>query len=204
MSDQQLFQWQRNIEKDMLDYLPRYYVLHDSENRPGIAGNLIDRETLELIEVNGHISDVLKQFFVEYATWGLAKWEAVCGIPVDESKPYDQRRSVIKSKLRGAGTVTLEVIKNVADSFENGEIKVEENFSKYEVVITFIGKRGRPPNEPDMRNVLREIIPAHLELVFKYTYLTWEELDAANLSWNALEELNMTWDQLEVWNPKKK
>lgn len=185
----------------MQDYLPRYYVLHDPERGPGIAGNVIDRETVELTGINQHIWDVLKQFFVEYATWGLAKWEAVCGIPADVSKPYDQRRSVIKSKLRGAGTVTLEVIKNVADSFENGEINVEENFSKYEVVITFIGKRGRPPNEPDMRNVLREIIPAHLELVFKYTYLTWEEMDAANLSWETLEALNMTWDQLEVWNP---
>ncbi|MEF2967474.1 putative phage tail protein [Paenibacillus sp. M1] len=197
------FELERDIGKDMPDYLPGYYVLQDIEGRPGIAGNLIFQETKELIGLNEQITDVLKQFFIEYATWGLAKWEAICGITVDPAKPEEQRRSVIKSKLRGAGTVTLEVIKNVADSFENGEIKVEENFADYQVVITFIGKRGRPPNEPDMRNVLREIIPAHLELVFKYTYLTWEELDAANLTWGAFEALSMTWERLEVWKPTK-
>lgn len=198
-----VFELMRDIERDLPDYLPKYYDLDDYESKPSIAGNLIDREKKELIELNLQILDVLKQFFIEYATWGLARWETICGIPIDENKPYDQRRSVIKSKLRGAGTVTLEVIKNVADSFQNGEIKVEENFADYQVVITFIGKRGIPANELDMRGVLREIIPAHLELVFKYTYLIWDELDAANLTWDELDALNMSWDQLEVWKPTK-
>jgi len=196
-----LFEFKRDLEKDMADYLPKYYALHDNESQPGITGNLITQETKELLELNRRILDVLEQFFVERATWGLAYWENICGIPVDETKPWDQRRSVIKSKLRGAGTVTLAVIKDVADSFENGEIRVEEIFSEYKVVITFIGTRGIPPNEPDMRQVLREIIPAHLELEFRYTYLTWDELDAADLTWDELEALNMTWDQLEVWKP---
>lgn len=197
-----LFEFRRDLEKDMVDYLPTYYALHDNEGQPGITSNLITQETKELLELNLRILDVLEQFFVESATWGLAYWENICGIPVDETKPWDQRRSVIKSKLRGAGTVTLAVIKDVADSFENGEIRVEEIFSEYKVVITFIGTRGKPPNEPDMRQVLREIIPAHLELEFRYTYLTWDELDAADLTWDELEALNMTWEQLEVWKPK--
>lgn len=197
-----LFELKRDIALDMADYLPKYYALQGNEGGPGITGNLITQETKELIDLNWGILDVLKQFFVEHATWGLSLWENVCGIPVDESKPYDQRRSVIKSKLRGAGTVTLEVIKNVADSYENGEIKVEEIFSQYKVVITFIGTRGKPPNEADMRQVLREIIPAHLELDFRYTYLIWDELDAADLTWDELEAMHMTWDQLEVWKPQ--
>ncbi|WP_410772186.1 putative phage tail protein [Fontibacillus sp. BL9] len=199
-----LFELKRDISRDMLDYLPHYYALHDNDDKPGIAGNLIRQETNEIIGFNHLILDVLRQFFIEHASWGLARWENLCGIPVDESKPYDQRRSVIKSKLRGAGTVTLEVIKNVADSFENGEIKVEEIFSKYQVVITFIDTRGKPANEPDMRTALREIIPAHLELAFHYTYLIWDELDAADLTWDELEALNMTWDELEIWKPNKR
>lgn len=69
-------------------------------------------------------------------------------------------------------------------------------------MITFIGTRGKPPNEADMRQVLREIIPAHLELEFRYTYLIWDELDAADLTWDELEAMHMTWDQLEVWKPQ--
>lgn len=188
----------RNIKTDMLDYLPHYY----GDSR--IVRNLTAREAKEFIQLQDRIQDVLQQFFVDTAVWGLSYWETVCGIPVDESKPKEQRRSVIKSKLRGAGTVTLAVIKNVVDSFENGEIQLQENFAKYEVVITFIGKRGVPPNLNDVRTALREIVPAHLSIRFEYTYLSWEELDSAKLNWDELEALNMTWDQLEVWKPEAK
>lgn len=196
------FELERPIRKDMFDYLPKYYALMDAhDSSPGIVNNLLHQEAVEIINLNLQIKDVLRQFFIDHATWGLARWEAICGIPIDENKPEEQRRSVIKSKIRGAGTVTLAVIKNVADSFQNGEIKVEENFADYEVVITFIGKRGVPPNENDVRAALREIVPAHLNLKFQYTYLLWNELDFAQLTWDELDALNMTWDELEVWKP---
>ncbi|RCX16468.1 uncharacterized protein DUF2313 [Fontibacillus phaseoli] len=187
--------YRRNIRTDMVEYLPRYYA--DSV----IVDNLTGREAEELVALKAGIEEVLCQFFIDTATWGLARWEEICGIPVDVLKPADHRRSVIKSKLRGAGTVTLAVIKNVADSFQNGEIHLQENFGQYEVVITFIGKRGVPPNLNDVWTALREIVPAHLNIKFKYTYLSWEELDSANLTWSELETLNKTWDQLEVWKP---
>lgn len=196
------FELDRPVKRDMFDYLPKYYApMDDKAGKPGIVDNLLNQEAEELIHLNLQIKEVLKQLFIDYATWGLARWEAICGIPIDENKPEEQRRSVIKSKIRGAGTVTLEVIKNVADSFQNGEIKVVENFADYEVVITFIGKRGVPPNENDVRAALREIIPAHLNLKFQYTYLLWAELDIAQLTWDELDARNMTWDELEVWKP---
>ncbi len=186
----------RNISSDMLDYLPNYY----GDSR--VVSNLTGREAEEFLKFHAQVQDVLQQFFIETATWGLARWEEICGLSTDEGKPADQRRSVIKSKLRGAGTVTLAVIKNVVDSFENGEVDIQENFGQYEVVVTFIGKRGVPPNLNDVQTALREIVPAHLNLNFQFTYLRWEELDAANLTWDELEALDMTWDELEVWKPE--
>lgn len=185
----------RNIMVDMKDYLPKYYS--DS----GLVENILEREAEEFILVHTHIQDILNQFFVDTATWGLAKWEEICGISIDVSKPVEQRRSVIKSKLRGAGTITIAVIKNVVDSFQNGEVTVEENFGNYEVIVTFVGKRGIPPNLDDVNKALREIVPAHLHLLFRFTYLTWEELDTANLTWDQLDALNKAWDDLEVWKP---
>ncbi|MFB9328612.1 YmfQ family protein [Paenibacillus aurantiacus] len=180
----------------MLYDLPSYYA--DSS----IVRNLTAREAEELDRYHEAVKDVLNQFFVETATWGLAQWERICGIPVNEGKPIDHRRSVIKSKMRGAGTVTLAVIKNVVDSFQNGEVDIQENFGGYEVVITFIGKRGVPPNLEDVKATLREIVPAHLHLKFQFTYLRWEELDAADLTWDELDALAMSWDEFEVWKPQ--
>ncbi|MNH83620.1 hypothetical protein D3C87_451820 [compost metagenome] len=179
----------------MQDYLPKYY----SDSR--IVNHLLQRESAELIHYHEQVQDVLNQFFVDTATWGLAKWEEICGIPVQENKPADQRRSLIKSKLRGSGTVTVDVIKNVVDSFQNGEVDVKENFADYEVVVTFMGRRGIPPNLDDVKAAVREIVPAHLNVNYQFTYLRWEELDKAELTWDELEALHKNWDQLEVWKP---
>ncbi|MCS7463372.1 YmfQ family protein [Paenibacillus doosanensis] len=179
----------------MGDYLPLYY-------RDSVAANgILTAESTELADLNAEISDVLAQYFVDTATWGLAHWERICGIATDKAKPPEQRRSVIKSKLRGIGTVTVSLIKNVAEAYVNGEVGVTEDNANYSLTITFISSRGIPPNLDDIQSVLRETIPAHLGLTFKFTYLIWSELDALGWTWDMLENKALTYDQLEVYKP---
>jgi len=156
---------ERNIERDMFDYMPREY----EDLRESRA--IIQAEAAEFETLNAAIADVLAQFYVDTATWGLANWERICGIPINESKPIDQRRSVIKSKLRGIGTVTVGLIKNVAEAYYNGQVEVIEQPSLYTVKIKFVSKLGVPPNLADIQNALREIIPAHLAIDFEFSYL---------------------------------
>lgn len=155
----------RNIENDLFTYMPGYYRYL----RP--VSEMIRTEAAEFEALNDAIADVLAQFSVDTATWGLSHWERVCGIPIDESKPVEQRRSVIKSKLRGIGTVTVALIKNVAESWYNGEVEVTEQPSLYTVKIKFISKLGVPSNLADIQNALREILPAHLAINFEFSYL---------------------------------
>lgn len=177
----------------MWDYLPRYY--RDSKN----VLSIIEPEASEFSGLNAAILDVLNQYFIDSATWGLSRWEKVCGIPIDESKPYDQRRSVIKSRIRGMGTVTVAFVKSVAQAYEHGDLEVQEDNSRYTVVITFIGTRGVPASLPDVEAALREIIPAHLAIEFTFTYLVWNELDAKPQTWDQIDALGLTWDGLEVY-----
>ncbi|WP_442601716.1 putative phage tail protein [Paenibacillus sp. KN14-4R] len=116
------------------------------------------------------------QFFIDTATWGLAYWEQFIGIQSDLSKPLDQRRSVVKSKLRGVGTVNVELIKNVAESYEYGEVAVKEDFSTNTIQIEFIGKYGKPTNMEDLMKAMREIIPAHLNIGYRFRFVTHAEL----------------------------
>lgn len=166
----------RDIKRDMADYLPKYY------GDVTEAMNIIERESAEFEQLNADIKDVLDQYFIATATWGLSYWERVCNIATDESKPYDQRRSVIKSKLRGMGTVTVEMIKNVADSYTNGDVEVTEDNVNYTVVITFTSVIGLPPNVEDCQSALREIIPAHLGIDFVFRYLTIDEVQAMTIN----------------------
>lgn len=151
--------------QDLFDYLPRYY--HESR----VVGNIIARESEEFTKLNDDIRDVLDQYFVDTATWGLAIWERICGIATDESKPTEQRRSVIKSKLRGMGTVTVDLITNVAESFTNGEVEATEDYANYTVVVRYVSTVGVPDNIADIEAALREIIPAHLAIQYEYRYL---------------------------------
>lgn len=183
----------RDIRKDMGDSIPQYY----GDSR--VVANILDREAAEIEALNAEVKAVLDQFFIDTATYGLARWEKICGIPTDELKPIEQRRSVVKSKIRGVGTVTVELIKNVAKAYANGEVDVTEDPGNYTIKVTFIGTRGTPPNLQDIQNALREIIPAHLAVNFQFTYLRWEELDGYGLTWDALDVKRLTWDQFEIY-----
>lgn len=158
------------IRTAMGDYIPRYYS--DSI----IVGNLLGRESTEVSALNAEIYEVLAQFYVDTATWGLAQWERVCGIVTDETKPIEQRRSVIKSKLRGIGTVTVELIKNVAEAYVNGEVEVTEDSASYTLVVRYISALGVPENIADIESALRDIIPAHLSISYRYRYYTVEQV----------------------------
>ena len=110
------------------------------------------------------------------------------------------RRSMLMAKLRGAGTTTEALVRNVAESFTYGEVDVLGDYPNYTVKITFIGEKGIPANLNALKRALREIIPAHLAVEYIFTYLTWDEFDAYNKSWDEWDALNLTWDEFEKYS----
>lgn len=182
----------RNIKEAMLNDIPYYYreIKESSE--------IIRVESEQIAQLNQDIQDVLIQFSVETATWGLEKWEKLVNIPTDLTKPIDYRRSVVKSKLRGIGTVTVELVKNVAESYVNGEVEINETDKPFTIIVKFVGKLGVPPNLDDVKNALREIIPAHLLIEYVFTFTTWDRFDSLNLTWDEIDLKNITWNEVEV------
>ena len=53
------------------------------------------------------------QLNVDTATWGLELWEKEYGLETDIAKTFSDRRSRIKSKMRGTGTSTKKLIQNM-------------------------------------------------------------------------------------------
>jgi hypothetical protein len=143
--------------------LPRYYDDIKDFQELTKAGAKI------LADLDNTLVDVVNQLFIETATWGLARWEKIFGILTDESKPIDQRRSVLKSKTRGAGVTTKALVEEVAESWYNGDIDVIEQPES--IGIKFNSNFGIPSNLTDVQKALREIIPAHLMIEYLFTYL---------------------------------
>ncbi len=154
----------------LLDLLPEFYA-----NCPQTA-DLQNALGVELDAVQSARDDCFLQLDVNTATWGLDFWEEAYGIKKDVGKSYEFRRSRIISKMRGTGTVTAMMIKNVAESFSNGEVEVVEHPNQYRFDIRFVGIRGIPPNLDDLKAAIEDIKPAHLAAGYIIIFRTHGEL----------------------------
>lgn len=109
------------------------------------------------------VIDFLAQLNVDSATWGLDLWEYQYGIPTNHTKSMQARRSVLKAKMRGTATTTVEQIRRVINAYTgNGSCEVTEYPSKYFVSVSY-----ELPNQllevvDDCRTSLRIILPAHI------------------------------------------
>ena len=120
--------------------------------------------------------EVLAQLSVSTATWGLELWERTYGLETDVSKPLEQRRERVVAKIRGTGTITEAMLKNVAESYTNGEVEVIGWPREYAIDVRFVSVLGTPPNIDDLSAALDEICPAHLVYRYLYRYLLIREI----------------------------
>lgn len=145
------------------------------------------------------VEEVLNQFFVSSTTWDIDKWEEELGILSVDGKPLEQRRAVILAKLRGIGTATVAMIQNVAESYTYGQVSVTEHPETYSFTFKFIDPYGVPSNLVDVQAAIEEIKPAHLGVIYEFSYMTWDEHDVYNKTWNQWDELDLNWDEREVY-----
>lgn len=121
------------------------------------------------IDSRGEIVDDIKlQQVIDMATWALEYYEVELGIKVNISKPYSERRSMIKAALRGNGIFTSALIKNIVSSWTGGTVEV--TFTNSMISIKFIDTIGIPANMDDVELVLDDVKPAHLGFTFEYTF----------------------------------
>lgn len=153
----------------------------------------------EFDKVYQAIDEVLNQFYVRTATWNLDKWESELGLPPDPTLSDVERQDRIVSKLRGFGTCKISVAKSVAESYDKGTVNIAEDFAGYTIIVYFVDTTGVPSNVEDLKKALRDVVPAHLEIIYKYNYFIWDELDAKNWTWDQVDALGLTWDKWEVY-----
>jgi Uncharacterized protein conserved in bacteria (DUF2313). len=174
------YQTDLDIDIYIHDYLPRFY----GDFRQVVE--MLKTEASEFTRLRALLLDVLNQFYVETATYGLDRWEKITDIEYLPQRSIPSRRHYINAKLRGVGTVTPALLKSIVDAFYTAEIYEEP--SEYKVRIKLIGKRGVPKNLEDIEAVVNDVIPAHLQPYFEFTYLPWSEVEAAGLTWEQAEQ----------------
>jgi len=176
----------------MLSYLPRYY------ETSRVMRAILQAEGSEFDKLRQALDETLNQFFVRTATWGLDRWEEELGLPITPDQPEAERRDKIISRLRGNGTATISVVKQVAEAYDKGTIDIVDDHAAYTITVHFVDTTGVPPNLDDLKKAVRAVVPAHLEILYEFNYFLWDEWDRKQETWDQFDSLMLTWDQLEV------
>ncbi|GAA0240151.1 putative phage tail protein [Metaclostridioides mangenotii] len=108
-------------------------------------------------------AETFDQLFVDTATWGLDFWEDILSIKTNNSLRYEVRRSNIKAKMRGRGTTTSEVIKNICEAYIKNEAKVRQYPNEFLFVLDLIVNKTDYKTLLELDKFVEKIKPCHLE-----------------------------------------
>ncbi len=138
------------------------------------------------------------QAWPHLVTWGMARLEAVYGLPTDADAPVEKRRSALVARMRGSGMSTGAHITGIAQSYAGGAVSLTEDPANYKVTVEFTDELGVPPYLDELQAALRAAIPAHLLIEYILNWTTFGALDAAGVTWGDLDTAGTTWGELKT------
>ena len=109
----------------------------------------------------------------------------------------ERRRAALAALLRiGGDSFILEAIN---DTILGCGIpaKVEE-LGAAAVAVSFPGVAGEPPGFGELKRIIEDILPPHLDIQYHFWYLTWAELEDKFSCWRDIEDRDLTWSGLET------
>lgn len=168
--------------------LPAYY------RKSKVMNALFRSIESEYARLENEVKLTENQFFVILADKNIQNHEQDVGVSPDDTADLETRRGRVLSKLRGTGTVTKTMMKNVAASFVNGDIEITEYPSRYMFSVAFTSKQGIPYNLQDIKDMIEEIKPAHLAVEYIFTYRLWEDVKNDLQNWTMVKPY--TWEEL--------
>jgi hypothetical protein len=137
-----------------------------------LFSQVLKSETDELAALDELMNGLLNEITPNCTSKWLSDWEQLLEIENSEAQTEDERQSTIVSKLRSSGTLTHKRLKEIALSFNNGEVEIKEDHEKCQITLKFVGEKGIPSNFYDFKTAMAETQPAHLEVVYEITYNT--------------------------------
>jgi hypothetical protein len=129
---------------------------------------VLDVKAREFERIEDAIDDIILNSFYQTATWGLALFELEYGLPVEPSGVSDaDRRTLIALKYASVfGRVGVD-FKSIVEAAAPGSV-VTMNYNTSEVEIK-MPLAVDAAIETQLEVVLREIVPAHLDLNVQYS-----------------------------------
>ena len=170
----------------------RVYRLEGTAN-----GGELDAQGAALDAVQARLEDTQREMLVSTAEGrGLEAVEALLARrPVAGS--LKRRREALAALLRiGGDSFTLAAINDNlkgcglnAVASETGEPGVVE--------VRFPDVPGIPDGFDELKKILEDILPSHLDIQYVFWYITWALMEERFDTWGDIEAISPTWEELE-------
>ena len=171
----------------LIDYLPEDYKKSVSVVE---LQEIFDKEKTKVTNTE---EDMQQQLHLATATWGLAAWETVYGLPVDTTKTETTRRAAVMARMGGTDTTRPITVKEVSEKFLQGKVAVFEVNAEYRFEVHFLEVLQKGQNVEDLKRVIDEMKPAHLDYAIILKYNTWGDLQEKCKTWKRVKE--KTWSE---------
>lgn len=128
--------------------------------------------------------------------YGLRQIAALLSKKPLANEPVKLRQALAALLRIGDRTFTIEAIRdNLSGCGITATVAETETPGKVAIAFPFVG--GIPENFAELKGIMEQIVPCHLEIDYQFRFLLWFELEQKILTWRMLEQQDFTWKELE-------
>ena len=128
---------------------------------------------------------------------GLEKTAKLFGVRPVTQEPRQLAQSLAALSRIGWDSFTLAAINSTIGGC-GVNAAVMETREPGTVTVRFPDVAGIPERFEELRQIIEDILPAHLHVQYLFWYMTWEELEGRGLTWKMAQDPGITWEEFET------
>lgn len=173
-----------------------FYNLNDNS----LISAELSAYSVALDSIESMLSEMEKERFIATATtYGLSMRELTFGVEQSE-KPTESRRNMLLCRYSI----------NPDDFNEECIIKIMENVGVHGYITKFPSQNtiyinclkldDTSADKNSIKSIIEEFLPAHLECIFDFRSLQWDDIDSKNNTFEIIDNKNLTWNEIDNFN----
>lgn len=137
-----------------------------------------------------------ERFIVTAQKYGLDIRERIFGKEYHEKNIEDRRNLLLHRYSINSNDFNESSFKKIFNTVGLSAYIIEYPLQN-KVYINCIEFSNPSVNKTNIKNIIQEFLPAHLEYIFDLRNLHWDLIDSKNNTFNEIDAKNLTWDDID-------
>ena len=145
------------MKNSLFSYLP------DTYKKSKVMKDILAQQETQLDKARERQDEIAQDVYPS-TTMRPELWEYA----IEPVEDLERRRKNIIAKMRGAGTVTLQLAKDIVQAYTDGEVTAEEDNDDCMLHFEITSATAGIADADIMRKQLYETIPAHIDFQYRF------------------------------------